>query len=131
MIGNTDHIQSISRRLQQRVKSYVPVVRIDGVAMEFHSESFHRSATCESAFKKKRPRGLSEKVCPKCATIRSAAFPSQSGGNVRSFTPPLESAWSASRTIAELSRGTKRFVPNSIVTGRSVFGRTVRHGTPK
>ena len=60
--------------------------------------------------------------------IRSAACPSHSSGRVSARSAdPLSTA---STACSSSSGSTRRLVPAVIVTGRSVFGRTVRHGTP-
>jgi hypothetical protein len=64
------------------------------------------------------------------APIRSAARPSQSGSARAVFRRPSITR-PASRTMVSASLPTRMLVPWSIVIGRSVFGRTVRHGTSR
>jgi hypothetical protein len=64
------------------------------------------------------------------AAIRSAAWPSQSSGTLPLTQFPARTSATAARIRAGL-RPTRTFVPAEIVTGRSVFSRTVRHGTPR
>ena len=60
------------------------------------------------------------------AAMRSPAWPSQSGGP---SAGPASSPRSAASTIGPSASGsTSRLVPWVMVTGRSVFGRSVRHG---
>ena len=61
--------------------------------------------------------------------MRSPAWPSHSGGP---SSGPASSPRSAASTIGPSASGsTSRFVPWVMVTGRSVFGRSVRHGMPQ
>ena len=61
--------------------------------------------------------------------IRSAALPSQRAGHLRSGGFD----WTSFQAVNKVSfpGWTRRLVPSSIVIGRSVFGRTVRHVTPR
>ena len=61
--------------------------------------------------------------------MRSEAFPSQSAGQ-GSGAPEARSCKAASKSLRRRARVVSRFEPSLIVIGRSVFGRSVRHGTP-
>ena len=73
-------------------------------------------------------RGMDQSTRVKMSTIRVAALPSHRGG-IRKLAV---SAAIISRYAARIRVGsvpTKRLLPTSIVIGRSVFSRIVRHGT--
>jgi hypothetical protein len=73
-----------------------------------------------------RGEDLSMMAC----TTRLAAHPSQSSGIV-CLALDSSAADNAAASIASRVLGTSLFVPHEIVIGRSVFGLTVRQGTPK
>src|SRR5258708_210161 len=60
---------------------------------------------------------------------RCGAWPSESGGMRPPFPFPARISCAAA-TILQGSLPTSKFVPSEIVTGRSVFSRRVRQGTP-
>src|SRR5579863_298022 len=62
------------------------------------------------------------------SAIRSLARPSHSGGIVPCFALPARILDISARSLA-VSSPTRIFVPSSMVIGRSVFCRSVRHGT--
>ena len=61
--------------------------------------------------------------------MRSPACPSHSGGTAPALPSPARIASTPAAT-ASASSGSNVFVPTSTVLGRSVLGRSVRHGTP-
>src|SRR5215211_6004411 len=62
------------------------------------------------------------------STMRAQASPSHNGMGAERRFPP-SAARAVARIVARL-KPTRAFVPCVMVTGRSVFSRTVRHGTP-
>ena len=90
--------------------------------------SSHTRRATESRTPERRRR--SQGRASSSSSTLGAVAPSHSGG-IRWWPP--RGACSDARaavTSAAGSRPTSRFVPSSIVTGRSVLGRTVRQGTP-
>src|SRR5664280_1899048 len=61
--------------------------------------------------------------------MRAPARPSHNAGH--RFGHPLASTWRAAASTRSGDRPTTWLVPSVTVTGRSVFSRKVRHGTPR
>src|SRR5207302_10313624 len=66
---------------------------------------------------------------PRSATMRSAALPSHRGGRRARLLRPSSILNASSFTFSGSVPATM-LVPSSTVIGRSVFSRTVMHGTP-
>jgi len=63
-------------------------------------------------------------------TIRSAALPSHKSGRLPTLPWPVSIFFVSSRMTVRVLP-TRVFVPCAIVIGRSVFSRSVKHGTPR
>src|SRR5581483_3202333 len=61
--------------------------------------------------------------------IRGPAFPSHSGGSSPVYGPSAQAFSTVAARPVTSDGGTSWLLPLVIVTGRSVFGRSVRHGT--
>src|SRR5262249_2063370 len=75
------------------------------------------------------PRPLPLQTRTSAAATRSAACPSQSSGTRPGLARPARTSVAAATALAG-SVPTSWLVPTSTVTGRSVFSRSVRQGTP-
>ena len=100
--------------------------RADDAATAERRQSEDAAAT-ERSDPCRRPRPARRAIT---SAIRSAAWPSQSGGGSRAHrrAPPARPGSSA---IAAGSRPSRVLVPARIVTGRSVLSRRVKQGTPR